>query len=68
MQAYADDLVLISPTASGLQILIDKVSTLIDELGFRINLGKTVSMVFRKKTKHVYDELCFNIGNTVLKM
>jgi hypothetical protein len=44
VQAYADDLVLISSTGSGLQILIGKVAFLIYELGFRINLDRTVLM------------------------
>ena len=46
--AYADDIVLLSPSASGLQILIDRVNELSNELELSINRVKTKCMIFCK--------------------
>ena len=51
--AYADDLVLISPTAPSLQLLLDKLVSLLDSLGLVLNPAKCLSLTFSKqKLKH----------------
>ena len=45
---YADDIVLLSPSANGLQFLLGKISGLLDQLGLVINLGKSSYVVFGK--------------------
>lgn len=45
---YADDVVLISETASGLQNCLSKLSTFCDEWGLEVNIKKTKSLVFNK--------------------
>ena len=47
-QAYADDIVLLSPSVSSLQFLINKISFLLDGHKLCINTDKTVAMVFNK--------------------
>ena len=45
---FADDIVLISQTPSGLQNQINSLKTASEELGLEVNLTKTKTMVFRK--------------------
>ena len=47
--AYADDLVLLSPTSSGLQVLLNKIESFLDRLKLNVNVDKTVSMIFNRK-------------------
>ena len=47
--AYADDLVLMAPTSSALQILLDNIGLLLGQLNLCINVGKTVAMFFNKR-------------------
>lgn len=49
--AYADDMVLMSPTRKGLQVLIDKMASELDILGLKVNSDKTVCMSFNKSNK-----------------
>ena len=49
--AYADDVVLLSPSASGLQILIDYFCNMIRQLGLNVNINKTKYMIFSLKAK-----------------
>ena len=49
IQAYADDLVLLSPSSSGLQKLLGRAGELLAEEGLLLNVRKTVAMVFRPK-------------------
>ena len=49
VQAYADDLVLLSPTSSGLKKLIDYLSDLLDIHELEINTDKTKVVIFSKK-------------------
>ena len=58
---YADDLVLMSETADGLQRCIDKLYNYCDKWGLQINIKKTKSVVFNKTGK--LDEKIFNINN-----
>ena len=55
IQAYADDLVLLSQLYKSLQFLIDKISELLTIRGLILNSDKTVIMVFRK-TKDILNE------------
>ena len=47
---YADDIVLISPSANGLQFLIDKMSSLLLQNGMVINVAKSSYVVFGSKS------------------
>ena len=49
IQAYADDLVLLSPSSSGLQKLLGRAGELLAEEGLVLNVRKIVAMVFRPK-------------------
>ena len=49
VQAYVDDLVLLSPTSSGLKKLIDYLSDLLDIHELKINTDKTKVVIFSKK-------------------
>ena len=49
--AYADDLVLLSPSQRGLQYLIDLLVSAADDIGLRVNAKKTVTMVFSPTDK-----------------
>ena len=46
---YADDLVLISPTATRIQLLLDKLVSLLDSLGLVLNPAKCLSLTFSKQ-------------------
>ena len=46
---YADDIVLISPSASGLQFLMDKISSRLTQNGLMINVEKSSYVVFGSK-------------------
>ena len=43
---YADDIILLSPSATGLQIMIDKLAVLIEDLCLSINLEKSIHIIF----------------------
>jgi hypothetical protein len=52
-QSYADDLTLLSPSAKGLQMLIDKVYNMLQSLCLSLNDKKSVCMIFDvKKNKN----------------
>ena len=46
VQSYADDIVLISPSVAALQLLLDKISELIDNHDL---VKKTVAMTFSRR-------------------
>ena len=48
---YADDLIMLSQTATGLQKCLDVLSEFCSKWGFSVNLNKTKTMVFQKKNK-----------------
>jgi hypothetical protein len=52
---YADDLILLCPSANGLQFLIDKLSFMIENLCLNINTDKSVYIVFRCKNYLKFD-------------
>ena len=64
IEAYADDMVLLSQSYKSLQFLIDKISELLTIRGLILNFDKTVIMVFRK-TKDILNE---NINFTCNEM
>ena len=51
IQAYADDIVLLSPTRLGLQFLIDQISIDFNAHCLEVNTKKTVFMVFSNTKK-----------------
>lgn len=62
---YADDLVLISESAIGLQSCIDKLSSFCDKWGLGINLKKSKSLIFNSSgrlEKHI-----FKLNNTPIE-
>ena len=48
IQAYADDIVLLSLTVSSLQFLINKISEMLDKHELSNNVRKTVAMIFNR--------------------
>ena len=61
IQAYADDMVLICPTAKGLRELLLKFSSLMSEHELQINVAKTKVIVFHKG-RNPYRALNFEIN------
>ena len=53
IQAYADDIVLLSLTVSSLQFLINKMSEMSDKLELSINVRKTVARIFNRNLNRV---------------
>ena len=51
VQAYADDMILMSPTSSGLQRLLNVTSRLLDEEGLVLNVQKTNIVVYNQKSR-----------------
>ena len=51
VQAYADDMILMSPTSSGLQKLLNVTSRLLDKEGLVLNVQKTNIVVFKQKSR-----------------
>ena len=62
---YADDLVLMSETADGLQMCIDKLYNYCTKWGLQINIKKTKSVVFNNTGK-LHDKI-FNVNNGTLR-
>ena len=52
---YADDIILMCPSANGLQFLIDKLSFMIEDLCLNINTDNSVYIVFRCKNYLKFD-------------
>ena len=50
IMAYADDIILLSPSVKSLQFLIDKISELFNDHLLTINVNKTVVIVFKRKS------------------
>ena len=65
--AYADDIVLMSPSASGLRILLNVINDCINDHKLLINVNKTKVMVFRNKRKYVFNDLSFYLNGTILE-
>ena len=58
---YADDLVLISHTAKGLQTSLDKLARYAETKHLTINIKKSKTMIFNTTGKYIKDK--FNINN-----
>ena len=65
--AYADDIVLKSPSAGGLRILLNVINDCINDHKLLINVIKTKVMVFRNKRKYVFKDLSFYLNGTILE-
>ena len=63
---YADDLVLLCPSANGLQFLIDKFTILAHKLCLNVNIDKTFLIVF-SKTKNIINEFPVSMNGTLIK-
>lgn len=63
---YADDLVLFSQSAKGLQNCIDALSTYCNKWGLSVNLSKTKVMIFNK-SGHFIKKHNFTINNNTLE-
>ena len=57
---YADDLILLSETAEGLQNCLSKLSTYCEEWGLQVNVKKTKSMIFNNTSRLVPINLKYN--------
>ena len=64
---WADDLVVFSQSAAGLQSAIDKVSSYYASLGLQINKSKTKILIFNKSGK-VFKDLRFFLDNIQLEV
>ena len=64
---YADDLLLLSTTAEGLQSNINKVQEFCKQWGLSINIDKTKIMIFSKNGKATGDHFQFTVGNSTLE-
>ena len=65
--AYADDIVLMSPSAGGLRILLNVINDCINDHKLLINVIKTKVMVFKNKRKYVFNDLSFYLNGTILE-
>ena len=67
--AYADDrpIVLMSPSAGGLRILLNVINDCINDHKLLINVNKTKVMVFRNKRKYVFNDFSFYLNETILE-
>ena len=64
---YADDLLLLSTTAEGLQSNINKVQEFCKQWGLSINIDKTKIMIFSKNGKATGDHFQFTVGHSTLE-
>ena len=53
VQAYADDIVLMAPSASGLQKILNRAGNLIAECDLVVNIKKTEVVVFKRKAANL---------------
>ena len=68
VQAYADDIVLLSPTASGLRSLLENASSLITDSELVLNPRKIKTMVFRPKYLRINDHLTCSVFNDPIEV
>ena len=60
---YADDLVLLSETAEGLQNCFDKLSSYCDQWNLEVNTDKTKVMIFNKRNRLLKHQYNFYFNN-----
>lgn len=61
---YADDVVLLSESAGGLQACIDRLQGYCEEIGLTVNTAKSKVMIFNKGGRHVHH--CFKLNGYTL--
>ena len=61
--SYADDIALLAPSASGLQIMLDSLSVKLDELCLIVNPCKSHHIVFTNSRNRILDYKVFLKGN-----
>jgi len=54
---YADDIVLLAPTAQALQFMLDSLSHTIRSLSLKINFQKSCHIVFRHKNRKIVSDV-----------
>ena len=64
---YADDLILLSSTSSGLQTCLDKVESYFSKWNLTMNLKKSNIMVFNKTGK-IPKNLTFHVANEIVEV
>ena len=67
VQAYADDLVVFCPTASGLQSLLDRVNIHVKKHKLKLNTDKTKIVVFRRH-HYISENLSFSIDGSPINI
>ena len=65
--SYADDIVLISPFAGGLRMLIRVLGECIVQHNFVLNVNKTKVKVFRNMRTPVFNNLSFYLSRSKLE-
>ena len=65
--AYADDIVLISPSAGGLRFLMNIFNDSVGVHRLYLNVNKTKIMVFRNKKKKVFNDIPFFMNGVKLE-
>ena len=63
---YADDIVLLAPTAQALQVMLDSLSGTIRSLSLKINIKKSCHIVFRHKKRKIDSDV--KNDNQILKI
>ena len=66
--AYADDIVLLAPSRTGLQILIDIAYSESFKLELNFNVNKSKCIIFRTSGHKAFENLTFNIGQLKLEI
>ena len=66
--AYADDIVLLAPSATGLQALIDIAYSEAHEMKMKINIDKSKCLIFRCPGSQLSENISFHIGNKPLQI
>ena len=67
-QAYADDLTLLSPSPEALQILINKLSSMLTDLNLTLNAEKSVCLVFNASKRDRRRDLNFTVNGTQISV
>ena len=66
--AYADDIVLLAPSRTGLQALIDIAYAESRKLELNFNIDKSKCMIFPYQGSNVCKDICFSIGELALQI
>ena len=66
--AYADDLILLAPSATGLQLLLDELNSQLEAMDLLINFEKSSYIVFRGKRRLKFQPVVFLSGKTLKKV